>query len=126
MYAPKIFLSRLHYIRTCKTCEKSFGSELGLRQHLARVQECGSVAKKVKKAQEIKKRSSRNLALKKMKMREVSGDQKLSVPHKRGAALSRAEKEIVLHTYETFKSMYSILTKIQIVLSKLPNYQFQI
>ena len=67
------------------------------------------MAKKVIKAQEIKKRRSRNVVLKQMKMREVSPNQNLSVKHKRGAALSRAEKEVVLHTYETFKSMY-ILT----------------
>ena len=101
-----VWLYFINWIRSCRTCEKSFASELGLKNHLAKTKDCGSAAKKVKIAKEIKRRASRNLVLKKMKMREVSGDQKLSVKHKRGAALSRAEKEIVLHTYESYKSMY--------------------
>ena len=94
--------------RTCTTCEKSFASSLGLKHHLAKTNDCGLEAKKVKKAQEIKKRATRNHVLKYMRTKEIS-NQNLSVRHKRGAALSRAEKEVVLHTYESFKSMTNLV-----------------
>ena len=106
----KVFFYSLSFIwiRTCTTCEKSFASSLGLKHHLAKTNDCGLKAKKVKKAQEIKKRATRNHVLKYMRTKEIS-NQNLSVKHKRGAALSRAEKEVVLHAYESFKSMTNLV-----------------
>ena len=46
-------------------------------------------------------------------MRRIGQHKKnLAVPHKRGAPLSKAEKETILHTYESFKSTYKHSVKI--------------
>ena len=93
--------------RSCITCERKFGSERGLKCHLAVTKDCGTAAKKVQKAKEIKKRLLRNEAIRSLPMRRIGQHKKsLAVPHKRGAPLSKAEKETILHTYESFKSTY--------------------
>ena len=62
---------------------------------------------KVKKAEEIKMRLLRKKSVKNLRIKNLANNQKnLSIPHKRGAALSRAEKEVILYTYESFKSNY--------------------
>ena len=69
--------------------------------------DCGAARKKILKAAEIKARLQRKNELLSTKLgRIVLQKKNLAKPHKRGAALSKAEKEVVLHTYESFKSEY--------------------
>ena len=72
---------------------------------MSRNKDCGAAAKKVEKAKEIKIRALRSKSILNFRMRRMAENKKnLAIPHKRGAALSRAEKEVVLHAYESFKS----------------------
>ena len=69
--------------------------------------DCGAAARKVLKAAEIKARLLRKKELLSTKLgRIVLQKKNLAKPHKRGAPLSKAEKEMVLYTYESFKSKY--------------------
>ena len=93
--------------RSCKNCEKKFASEKGLKCHLARTKDCGAAARKLKKAKEIQRRRLRNKAIHSLPMRRIGQHKKnLATPHKRGAPLCKAEKESILHAYDSFKSMY--------------------
>ena len=105
-----VFISRYESLfRSCITCERKFGSERGLKCHLAVTKDCGTAAKKVQKAKEIKRRLLRNEAIRSLPMRRIGQHKKnLAKPHKRGAPLCKAEKESILHAYESFKSMYYI------------------
>ena len=72
---------------------------------MSRNKDCGAAAKKVEKAKEIKIRALRSKSILNFRMRRMAENKKnLAIPHKRGAALCRAEKEVILHAYESFKS----------------------
>ena len=92
--------------RKCINCDKRFATELGLKKHKTRTKLCGQAAKKVEKAQEIKRRRLRNSQIHSQRLRNIGPHKKLSVPHKRGVALTKKEKELVLHTYDAFRSKH--------------------
>ena len=93
---------------------------------MARTTDCGIAAARVKKAKEIEMRRLRKQSVKNLKIRNLANNQKnLATPHKRGAALSKAEKEVILYTYESFKSKYSA-QNLNILLQKLNMFKFQI
>ena len=90
--------------RKCITCGKGFATERGLKKHQTTIKNCGEASKNIKKAQEIKNKKLRNSQIHGQKLKNIGPHKKLSVPHKRGAALTREEKETVLHIYESFRS----------------------
>ena len=91
--------------RKCVSCEKKFATSRGLDHHHAKIKDCGEVAKKIQKAKRIKALALRNKAIHSQKMRRIGPhNKKLSKGHKRGAPLTRQEKESILHYYDLYRS----------------------
>ena len=118
--------------RLCITCEKRFGTSRGLDDHRARNKECGTAAKKLAKARKIKELRLRNKSIDGLRLKRIRPHKKkLSTKRKRGAPLSREEKEFVLHNYDQYRSKifsvanfnYILTTKMfKIVRVKCQNY----
>ena len=91
--------------RLCISCDKRFGTSRGLDDHRARNKECGMAAKKIAKARKIKELRLRNKSIDGLKLKRIRPHKKkLSTKRKRGAPLSREEKEFVLHNYDQYRS----------------------
>ena len=72
-----------------------------MHQTRKKYKECGYQARKAKITKMIKQRSLRNEASHSQKMRRIGPHLKnLSRPHKSGAAVSKGEKEMVLHLFD--------------------------
>ena len=100
-----------HYLafRKCNNCQQLFATKRGLQIHCSRNEqnECGRSAKKVKKAKIIKEWQLRKDQIHSAKMKRIGPHLKnLSRPHKRGAALTKGEKEMVCYTYDRLLGMY--------------------
>ena len=94
--------------RKCNNCQQLFATKRGLQIHCSRNEknECGRSAKKVQKAKIIKDWQLRKDAIHSAKMKRIGPHLKnLSRPHKRGAALTKGEKEMVCYTYDRFLGM---------------------
>ena len=91
--------------RLCTTCDKRYATSRGLDDHRARNKECGTAAKKLAKARKIKELRLRQKSIHGLKMKRIGPHKKkLSTARKRGAPLSREEKEFVLHNYDQYIS----------------------
>ena len=91
--------------RLCISCDKRFGTSRGLDDHRARNKECGTAAKKIAKARKIKELRLRNKSIDGLRLKRIRPHKKkLSTKRKRGAPLSREEKEFVLHNYDQYRS----------------------
>ena len=91
--------------RLCITCDKRYATSRGLDDHRTRNKECGSAAKKLAKARKIKELRLRQKSIHGLKLKRIGPHKKkLSTPRKRGAPLSREEKEFVLHNYDQYRS----------------------
>ena len=102
MYAS--YLISFAHFRPCVSCDKKFATSKGLDSHLAIMKDCGKVAKKIHKAKKIKELALRNKNIHGLSLKRIGPHKKLATPRKRGAPLSRQEKELVLHHYDSFRS----------------------
>ena len=109
-----VFIIWYKLFRKCNNCQQLFATKRGLQIHCSRNErnECGRSAKKLKKAKIIKEWELRKEAIHSAKMKRIGPHLKnLSRPHKRGAALTKGEKEMVCYTYDRFLGMSSIVQK---------------
>ena len=97
-------ISQLYSNRPCFSCGKKFGSSRGLDMHHAEKKDCGKVAKKIRKAEQVKALRLRNKNIHSLSLRRIGPHKKLSKPHRRGTPLTRQEKEMVLHYYDLYRS----------------------
>ena len=103
-------ISRLYSNRPCFSCGKKFGSSRGLDMHHAEKKDCGKVAQKIRKAEQVKALRLRNKNIHSLSLRRIGPHKKLSKPHRRGTPLSRAEKEMVLYYYDLYRSKRILFT----------------
>ena len=91
--------------RKCITCDKKYATSRGLADHRARNKECGKAANKILKARRIKELRLRHKTIHGLKLKRIGPHKKkLATKRKRGAPLSREEKEFVLHNYDQYRS----------------------
>ena len=106
------------YSRKCTHCGNFFGSEIGLKNHCTRNRtgECGRNQRNIEKAKKIKIINARRHAMKRAKMSDIGPHIKnISSKHKRGAPLSKGEKEFVCYIYDQcISKFYEIHTVLQI------------
>ena len=83
-----------------------FATQLGLEKHLRFVKKfsCGREAHHKRKLARIQESRERKLAIYSEKIKRIGPHLKnVSRPHKRGAALTKEEKELVLKLYDEFR-----------------------
>ena len=96
-------------IRTCISCGNKYSTSRGLDHHYSQNDECGKIARKKQKAERIKYLKQRKANIHGTNLRRIGPHKKrLSTPHRRGAPLSKEEKELVLHYYDLYRSKYSV------------------
>ena len=86
-----------------------FATKLGLEKHLrfAKKNSCGQEAHHKKKLARIEESRERKKAIYSEKIKRIGPHLKnVSRPHKRGAPLTKEEKELVLKLYDEFRGTY--------------------
>ena len=94
-----------------------FATKLGLEKHLrfAKKFSCGQEAHHQKKLARIEESRERKKAIYSEKIKRIGPHLKnVSRPHKRGAPLTKEEKELVLKLYDEFRGTY-VHTTVSIV-----------
>ena len=94
----------------CKTCEMVFATPRGLEYHLKRSKKysCGQEAFYKKKLARIKESRERKAEIYGQKLRRIGPHFKnVSTRHKRGAPLTKFEKEVILRLYDQFRGLTS-------------------
>ena len=93
------------FYRKCDHCDLILKSELGLRRHEAnkKDEECGIWAKKTRKNNKILEREERLAKIKQLKLKDI--EQPTEKPklenRPRGEPLSKGEKRMIAHIYDT-------------------------
>ena len=83
-----------------------FATQRGLEYHLKRSKfwSCGQEAFHRKKLALVEENRKRKMEIHGQKMRRIGPTlKKMSTPHKRGAPLSKLEKEVILRLYDDLK-----------------------
>ena len=83
-----------------------FATQRGLEFHLKRAKfwSCGQDAYYKKKLALIEENRKKKKEIHSQKMRRIGPTfKKMSTPHKRGAPLSKLEKEVILRMYDDFR-----------------------